>query len=180
MSRRLLLGVCGSSSAQKIPALIDEAARRGWETTVVATPAAEHFLPPLPVCLYTDQDWRTSPHPLHLALSDSSDAFLIAPATANTLAHCATGQGQTLLTALVLGCEGVHFWPSMNRRMWNAPAVRRNAAQLRADGHVILVPDATDTLTDPSRASGLGPIPGTAVQQLEASVTAVNHPLRRS
>lgn len=172
MNRRLLLGVCGSSSAQNIPALIDEAARLGWETTVVASPAAERFLPPLSVRLYTDHDWHTNPRPLHLALPEDSDAILIAPATANTLAHCATGQAQTLLAAIVLGSEHVHFWPSMNRRMWNASAVQRNAAQLRADGHTILTPDATDTLTDPDRSTGVGPIPGTAFHQLHASLAS--------
>ncbi|MFF4858352.1 flavoprotein [Streptomyces rubiginosohelvolus] len=111
MNRKLMLGVCGSSSAQNTPALIDEATRRGWKTTVVATPAAKRILPPLPVPLYTDQDWHSSGLPLHLALSENSDAVLIAPATAtaNTLAQCATGSSQTLLSAIVLGCERVHF-----------------------------------------------------------------------
>ncbi|MFI1189729.1 flavoprotein [Streptomyces californicus] len=180
MNRKLLLGVCGSSSAQNTPALIDEAARRGWETTVVATPAAERFLPPLPVPLYTDHNWHTSTRPLHLALPENSDAVLIAPATATTLAHCAAGMGHTLLSAIVLGCGRVHFWPSMNIRMWNAPAVRRNVAQLQADGHTILNPDATDTLSDPDRATGVGPVPGTALHQLHASLAAVNHPHQRT
>ncbi|MEW1629782.1 flavoprotein [Streptomyces sp. NPDC089173] len=162
------------------PALIAEAARRGWDTTVVATPAAERFLPPLPVPVHTDPDWHTSARPLHLALPENSDAVLIAPATATTLAHCAAGTGQTLLTAIVLGCERVHFWPSMNIRMWNAPAVRRNVAQLQADGHTILDPDATDTLSDPDRATGVGPVPGTALHRLHASLAAVNRASHRA
>ncbi|MFF2227037.1 flavoprotein [Streptomyces globisporus] len=180
MNRKLLLGVCGSSSAQNTPALIDEAGRRGWEITVVATPAAERFLPPLSVPVHTDQDWHSSPHPLHLALPESSDAVLIAPATANTLANCAAGMGLSLLTAIVLGSERVYFWPSMNIRMWNAPAVRRNVAQLREDGHVMLTPDATDTLTNADRSAGIGPIPGTALHHLHAAVAAVNRPPQRA
>lgn len=180
MTRRLLLGVCGSSSARNTPALIDEATHHGWATTVVATPAAERFLPPLPVRLYTDQDWHSHPRPLHLGLPESSDAVLIAPATANTLANCAAGMGQTLLTAIVLGCERVHFWPSMNIRMWNAPVVRRNVARLGEDGHVVLMPDATDTLTDADRSTGIGPVPGTALHQLHATLAAVNLPAQRA
>ncbi|MFF4858351.1 hypothetical protein ACFY2N_25980 [Streptomyces rubiginosohelvolus] len=68
----------------------------------------------------------------------------------------------------------------MNIRMWNAPAVRRNVAQLQADGHTILNPYATDTLNDPDRATGVGPNPGTALHQLHASLAAVNHPQQRT
>ncbi|MEU3837909.1 hypothetical protein [Streptomyces microflavus] len=64
--------------------------------------------------------------------------------------------------------------------MWRAPAVRRNAAQLRADGHTILTPDATDTLTDPDRSTGVGPTPAQHSTSCTPASPAVNRTPQRT
>ncbi|MEV3999069.1 flavoprotein [Streptomyces halstedii] len=143
-----------------------EAAEQHWDVQIVATTAALRFMPDVQVPLYTDDDWRSRHDPLHLRLLDESDAFLIAPATANTLAAAAHGTAATLLTALVLSWRPTHFWPAMNTRMWSSPTVQRNVRQLVQDGHHVLVPDPTPARTSDTPNAAVGPIPGTALLQL--------------
>ncbi|MEK8146349.1 flavoprotein [Streptomyces sp. M10(2022)] len=91
MSGRLLLGVTGSSAAESVPLLLKSAAGRGWEVEIVVTPQAERFLSNVRQHVHTDREWRGTAAPLHLDLLRDIDAFLIAPATANTIAACAQG-----------------------------------------------------------------------------------------
>jgi phosphopantothenoylcysteine decarboxylase / phosphopantothenate---cysteine ligase len=77
----------------------------------------------------------------HLGLVERADLYLIAPATANTLAKLAHGQADNLLTAAALaaGCP-VLVAPAMNDRMYAHPATRANVEQLAARGVVIIPP----------------------------------------
>lgn len=91
------------------------------------------------------------------------DWFVVAPATATTLARVATGAADTLLAALILAHgPGIYFQPSMNLRMWNNPATRRNIASLTADGHHILPTEPTESLTS-DEPTAVGAIPGTVL-----------------
>ncbi|MFD9872091.1 flavoprotein [Streptomyces niveus] len=166
----MLLGVCGSSAAGAGDQLVEQAARHASRIDVVVTTAALRFLPPLPhdVRVFSDADWTGRPDdPLHLRLLEGADLFLIAPVTATTLARCATGMADTLLSALVLAHgPGVHFAPSMNTRMWTSPPTARNTAVLRADGHHVLEPEPADSLTDSTVGSGVGGIPGRTLDRV--------------
>lgn len=85
----------------------------------------------------------------HLELVERADLYLIAPATANTIAALATGQASNLVTAAALAADGrLLIAPAMNHRMWHHPAVRRNVAQLEADG-VELLPPGSGRLASP-------------------------------
>lgn len=162
----LLLGVCGSSAATATAALVADATRYARQVTVVATTtAAELFLPDLPVPVFTDTHWRSEPdNPLHIRLLADTDWFIVAPATATTLARAAAGLADTLLAALILAHgSGVYFQPSMNQRMWNSPATRRTIEVLTADGHHILGSSSTATVTSDNPTSGIGAIPGTVL-----------------
>ncbi|MEV7617069.1 flavoprotein [Streptomyces sp. NPDC089799] len=162
----LLLGVCGSSAATATADLVADATRYARKVTVVATAtAAELFLPELPVPVFTDTHWRSNPEdPLHIRLLAETDWFIVAPATATTLARAAAGIADTLLTALILAHgPGVYFQPSMNQRMWNSPATRRTIEVLTADGHHILEGAPTPTLTSDNPTGGIGAIPGTVL-----------------
>ncbi|MFE3610329.1 flavoprotein [Streptomyces goshikiensis] len=162
----LLLGICGSSSATGAADLVADAAAYARKITVVATEtAATLFLPDLPVPVYRDTDWTSHPEdPLHIRLLADVDWFIVAPASATTLARAAGGFADTLLSALILlHGPGVYFQPSMNRRMWNSPATRRSIGLLTADGHHILDGTPTPTLTSSDPAGGVGPIPGTVL-----------------
>jgi phosphopantothenoylcysteine decarboxylase/phosphopantothenate--cysteine ligase len=77
----------------------------------------------------------------HLALVERADAYLIAPASANTLAKLATGQADNLLTAAALAAPcPVAVAPAMNNRMYEHPATQANLDVLRARGAIIIPP----------------------------------------
>ncbi|MGW2989857.1 flavoprotein [Streptomyces goshikiensis] len=163
-ARHLLLGISGSSSAAA--ELVADASRYARKVTVVATAtAAELFLPDLPVTVYTDTHWRSNPeNPLHIRLLDETDWFIVAPATATTLARAAAGLADTLLAALIRAHgPGVYFQPPMNHQMWSSPATRRTIELLTADGHHVLHSAPTPTLTSDNPTGGVGAIPGTVL-----------------
>ncbi|MFJ8745817.1 flavoprotein [Embleya sp. NPDC127516] len=153
---------------------LEDALRYADTVSVVATPTAVAlFLPALRVPVHTDDDWtRDRARPLHVELLADTDLLLVAPATATTMAKAAQGLADTLLTALVLAHgPGVYFRPSMNHRMWESPAVRRNTATLRADGHHVLAPEPTSSLTDDTPGAAVGPIPGDTLAEVAAHAT---------
>jgi phosphopantothenoylcysteine decarboxylase/phosphopantothenate--cysteine ligase len=81
----------------------------------------------------------------HLDFARGVDAVVIAPATASVLGKVAGGIGDDLLTTTLLAVDPastpVLFVPSMNRTMWEHPAVRANREVLRARGYGIITPD---------------------------------------
>ena len=117
--RRIVLGVTGSIAAYKAAELVRLFIKNGDEVTVIMTEAATKFVAPLtfqtlsrnPV--YVDQfappvSWK----PEHISLAESADLFVVAPATANTIAKIRYGIADNLLTASVRdegavgGCAG--------------------------------------------------------------------------
>ena len=77
----------------------------------------------------------------HLALVERADAYLIAPATANTLAKLASGQADNLLTAAALAAAcPVAVAPAMNNRMYLNPATQANLELLRNRGIGVIGP----------------------------------------
>jgi phosphopantothenoylcysteine decarboxylase/phosphopantothenate--cysteine ligase len=79
----------------------------------------------------------------HIAVADSADLLLIAPATANLLAKFAHGVADDFLTTTFLATKApVVVAPAMNVNMWEHPAVQANLARLRERGVAIVDPDA--------------------------------------
>jgi len=76
----------------------------------------------------------------HIRLSEWADIFVIAPATANTVAKIAAGIGDNLLTTLALSIpeEKILIAPAMNTVMWESKATRANIASLNARGISVL------------------------------------------
>ena len=142
MSRRILLGVTGSIAAYKAAELVRLFVKSGDDVHVVMTPAACEFVRPLlfqtlsrnPVGV--DQfaapaQWR----PEHVALADSADIALVAPATANTIAKMRNGIADNLLLATLLATMApVFIAPAMNDGMWLNAATQENVAALAARG----------------------------------------------
>src|SRR5439155_14917079 len=78
----------------------------------------------------------------HITFSQTIDLFIIAPATANTLAKLANGVADDFLTSTYLACTApVLVAPAMNTVMWKHPATRRNLQKLRDDGVHLIDPD---------------------------------------
>ncbi len=157
---RLLLGVSGGIAAYKALETARLAVKAGHAVRVIQTPASERFVgrasfeaitgsPVLTSEFEPDPARGTYPgEPLgdrapisHLALAERAELYLIAPATANTLAKLANGLADNLLTtaALAAVCP-VLVAPAMNDRMYRHPATRANIERLAARGVVIIPP----------------------------------------
>ncbi len=161
---RLLLGVSGGIAAYKALEAVRLAVKRGHAVRVIQTPASERFVARASFEAITgapvlsgefEPDPARGAYPgepaperapiSHLALVERADVFLIAPATANTLAKLAHGQADNLLTAAALAADcPVAVAPAMNTRMYAHPATAANLQLLRARGVNVVPPGEGD------------------------------------
>ena len=162
--REIVLGVTGSIAAYKAAELVRLFVRNGDEVTVIMTEAATRFVAPLtfqtlsrnPV--YVDQfappvSWK----PEHISLAESADLFVVAPATANTIAKIRYGLADNLLTASVLATKApLVVAPVMNTGMLESPVTQENIAALRSRGVTIVDPDSGELACG---ATGRGRMP---------------------
>lgn len=162
---RVLLGVTGGLAAIKSPLLVRRLQEAGAEVRVVATDDALRFVTRLALAAASghevvDRDawFRPDGEARHLSLPRWADVLLVAPATADALAVAAAGLAHDPVAAAVLTAGRVVWAPAMNAEMWNAPALRRNVATLRADGHEVLDPD-TGRLGTVGEGAGIGRLP---------------------
>ncbi|MER6115335.1 hypothetical protein E6R60_00665 [Streptomyces sp. A0642] len=145
--RRLLFGVCGSGNVLALPQYL-MALRTGLGVDVdirmVMTRSAAALVPAATMRLLCPEVYCDGEDELttgHVAPAVWAERFVVLPATANMLGQAAHGLASGLLSSALLAHERpVLFFPSMNRLMWERPAVRRNVAQLRADGHAVVDP----------------------------------------
>src|SRR6476469_10586673 len=157
---RVLLGVSGGIAAYKSLELVRLATAAGHAVRVLQTPRSEQFVGAASFAALTGapvlaDEFERDPargafpdqappdhDPLsHLELVRNADAFLIAPASANTIAKLATGQADNLLTAAALACRRpLIVAPAMNGAMYEHPATQANLAVLRARGVTVLEP----------------------------------------
>jgi phosphopantothenoylcysteine decarboxylase / phosphopantothenate---cysteine ligase len=157
---RVLLGVSGGVAAYKALEVVRLATKAGHAVRVIQTPTAQRFvgaasfaaLTGAPVL--TDEferdpargafpDQAAPQHdPLsHLELVRNADAFLIAPATANTIAKLAHGLADNLLTSAALAATcPVLVAPAMNNHMYEHAATQANLALLRERGVTVVEP----------------------------------------
>jgi phosphopantothenoylcysteine decarboxylase / phosphopantothenate---cysteine ligase len=135
--KRILIGIGGGIAAYKVCEVVSTLAKAGAEVRVILTTSAQQFVTPLTFATlsrhaaYTDQgfwqpthDSTTQYRPLHIALGEWAELFLIAPLTANTLGKLAYGLADNLLTNTVLAsvCP-ILLAPAMNTDMWEQQAV---------------------------------------------------------
>lgn len=145
--RRILLGVTGSIAAYKSVSLLRRLATQGADVTVVMTDAAKRFVGPLTFQTLSghpvyDDPFDPREEILHLTLADAADVFLIAPATANTIAKLAAGSADDLISALALSARcPVILAPAMDAVMWEHRLVQRNLDALRAIGVTVVLPE---------------------------------------
>jgi phosphopantothenoylcysteine decarboxylase/phosphopantothenate--cysteine ligase len=148
--KHLLLGMTGGIACYKIAELTRLMTKAGATVQVAMTDAATQFITPVTMQalsgrpVFTSQwDARIDNNMPHIDLSRAAQAIVIAPASADFLAKLAQGRADDLLSILCLAREcPLLVVPAMNRQMWANPATQRNVAQLRADGIIILGPDA--------------------------------------
>ncbi|MFO7536982.1 MAG: bifunctional phosphopantothenoylcysteine decarboxylase/phosphopantothenate--cysteine ligase CoaBC [Chloroflexota bacterium] len=157
-NKRILLGVTGSIACYKTVDLASKLTQAGAVVDVIMTEAAGRFVSPLSFQSVTgrpvyDDMWRRE-HVQHVGLGETADLFLIAPATAHTLAKLAHGLADNLLsvTALAARCP-LLIAPAMDGGMYEHPATQANVATLKERGVVFAGPE---TGRMASGLSGLG------------------------
>jgi phosphopantothenoylcysteine decarboxylase/phosphopantothenate--cysteine ligase len=146
--KKIILGICGSIAAYKSALLVRMLIKAGAEVQVVMTPDATNFITPLtlstlskrPVLVdyFTPEtgEWNN-----HVELGLWANAFIIAPASANTLGKMANGLSDNLLTAVYLSAKcPVYFAPAMDLDMWKHDATQQNVQSLQSYGNVMIPP----------------------------------------
>jgi phosphopantothenoylcysteine decarboxylase/phosphopantothenate--cysteine ligase len=143
----IVLGVGGGIAAYKSCDLLRRLQDRGYQVTVVPTPASLNFvgkatweaLSGRPVSAQVWENVHTVPH---ISLADKSEYFVIAPATADLIARLAAGRADDLLTNLVLASNAPKMLvPAMHPSMWLDPATISNVKTLRERGFRVMEPE---------------------------------------
>lgn len=157
---RLLIGVSGGIAAYKALEVVRLATKQGHRVRVVQTPTSERFVGSASFAALTGAPVLTSefePDPnrgaypgeplpdrqpiSHLALVERADAYLLAPATANTIAKLAHGLADNLVTSAALAATcPVAIAPAMNNWMYLHPATQENLKLLSGRGVTIIPP----------------------------------------
>ena len=156
---KIALGITGGIAAYKAAEIVRLMQDRGIRVQVVMTRAAQEFVRPLTFAALSGEkvitgmfsargeDAEQAPNIdsaiEHIAVAQSIDAMVVAPATADVLAHFAQGIATDFLTTLYLATTApVVVAPAMNVNMWNHPATQANLQILRQRGVKIVEPDA--------------------------------------
>ncbi|MDA1343798.1 MAG: bifunctional phosphopantothenoylcysteine decarboxylase/phosphopantothenate--cysteine ligase CoaBC [Proteobacteria bacterium] len=152
INKQVLLAICGGIAAYKSAELVRLLRKQGCEVRVVMTHSAREFVSPLtfqalsgnPVhseLLDIDEENAMG----HINLARWADVVVIAPATANTIAKCAHGLADDLVTTLFLVATcPVYMAPAMNQAMWNKSVTQDNIRTLKSYGISFIGPNAGD------------------------------------
>ena len=146
--RCILLGITGSIAAYKAAMLCRLLKTAGAEVRVVMTPLAKQFITPLTMATLSKNpilveffDPENGAWNSHVSLGEWADCYLIAPATANTLARMATGVADNLLLTTYLSARcPVVVAPAMDLDMYAHPATQQNLRTLAERGVRIVEP----------------------------------------
>ena len=146
--RRILLGITGSIAAYKAAMLCRLLKTAGAEVRVVMTPLAKQFITPLTMATLSKNpilveffDPENGAWNSHVSLGEWADCYLIAPATANTMAKMATGVADNLLLTTYLSARcPVVVAPAMDLDMYAHPATQQNLRTLAERGVRIVEP----------------------------------------
>jgi len=145
--KNILLGITGSISAYKSADLCRLLVKEGATVRVVMTPSATEFISPLTLSTLSkntvfhtmvseDETWNN-----HVELGLWADLLLIAPASANTIAHFATGICESLLDAVYLSARcPVMMAPAMDHDMFLHASTQENLTILKTRGHQLVGP----------------------------------------
>ena len=160
---KVVLGVTGGIGAYRAPELVRALTKRGYRVQVVLTRAARAFVSPLALATVSGEpvlehlfeppaaggdpgDGAAPPSGdpadiRHISLTEETDLFLVAPATAHAVARLALGLADDFLTTFALACRApLLIAPAMNTHMLEHPATAAHLETLRARGARILPP----------------------------------------
>jgi phosphopantothenoylcysteine decarboxylase / phosphopantothenate---cysteine ligase len=185
---RILLGVTGGIAAYKALEFARLATVAGHGVRVVMTATAERFVGAasfegiVGAPVLTDEFARDpmrgafpgDPIPAHdpighLEVVANADVFLVAPASANTVAKLAAGIADSMLTTSFLACAAPRaVAPAMNSRMYSDPATQANLNTLRERGVRVIEPDSGALASRGEEGIGRLPDPQRLLAEVEA------------
>ncbi len=145
-NKNILLGVTGGIAAYKTANLVRLLKKAGANVQVVMTPAAMDFITPLTLSTlsenpvhYKFSDEETGEWENHVELGLWADLFIVAPATANTIAKMAAGICDNLLMASYLSAKcPVYVCPAMDLDMYKHETTTQNFNILKANKNIII------------------------------------------
>ncbi|HYG41028.1 MAG TPA: bifunctional phosphopantothenoylcysteine decarboxylase/phosphopantothenate--cysteine ligase CoaBC [Cytophagales bacterium] len=145
-NKKIIIGVCGGIAAYKVAYLIRGLVKEGAEVKVIMTSSAQKFITPLTLSTLSKNpvlssfqkndsgEWNN-----HVELGLWADAMVIAPATASTIAKCATGNSDNFLCSVYLSARcPVFFAPAMDLDMYRHSSVQKNLSTLQSYGNNII------------------------------------------
>lgn len=146
--KKIILGITGSIAAYKAASLARLLVKQGAEVKVIMTPLAKEFITPLTMATLSNNpilvdffnpengDWNS-----HVDLGLWADAYIIAPATANTIGKMVAGVADNLLLTTYLSAKcAVFIAPAMDLDMFAHPSTKRNLQTLKSFGNQIIDP----------------------------------------
>jgi phosphopantothenoylcysteine decarboxylase/phosphopantothenate--cysteine ligase len=193
---RILLGVSGGIAAYKALELARLATVAGHGVRVLMTETATRFVgaasfegitgaPVLSSEFERDPMRGAFPGEIapehdpigHLELAANCDAFLVGPASANTIAKLAAGSADSMLTTSFLACAAPRLVaPAMNDRMYADAATQANLATLRERGVVVIEPEEGALASRGEHGRGRLPDPARLLERIEATLPAGPRP----
>ena len=148
--KKILLGITGSIAAYKIPLLVRLLKKDGADVRVVMTPSAKDFVTPLTLSTLSGNpvlshgfDEQTGKWDSHVELGLWADLFVVAPASANTMAKMAYGMADNYLLTVCLSAKcPIMFAPAMDLDMYKHPATQQNIKTLIERGYIFVAPSS--------------------------------------
>lgn len=149
-AKRIVLGVSGSISAYKAADLVNELTKSGYEVDVLMTQSSQAFITPLTLQALSKRKVHTSvmdeeqPEKInHIELAKQADLFIVAPATANTIAKLSHGMADDLISTVALALPNEVpklIAPAMNTVMYEHVLTQKNLASLKKIGYDEILP----------------------------------------
>ncbi len=151
--RHILVGVTGGIAAYKVCYLVRDLKKAGADVKVVMTEAATKFVAPLTFSALSghavlssiwtaDQSTNSDIGTQHIDLANWADAYVIAPASANTIAKITYGLTDNLLTIVALASRGpIILAPTMDADMYINPVTQQNIGKLQERGFFSVSPE---------------------------------------
>lgn len=147
---KILLIISGGIAAYKSLELIRILRKNGIKVQAILTKGGEKFVTALSVASLSEEavyqdlfSLKDETEMGHIRLSRENDLILVAPASANIIAHAAAGITNDLATTVLLASnKPIYFAPSMNVEMWNNPITRKNVKTLKENNYNFIGPES--------------------------------------
>lgn len=171
LGKKILLGISGGIAAYKCCELVRLYKKSGAEVKVIMTPSALNFVSPVTLSALSGNEVMINMFPevdpnrsetvetktWHIYTGMWADVFVIAPATANTIAKIVHGISDNFLTSTVLSARSpVLISPAMDEDMYLNAATSQNVSALRELGYWVIEPESGELA---SGLSGIGRLP---------------------